>query len=69
MKALHLMVDTGNPNAIDFSLKEFGLEIVIDGTYAEAKHRKMRNLSAPHFASVCAFAIEADWKRKAVSDR
>ncbi|MFL9995189.1 hypothetical protein PQR34_31830 [Paraburkholderia sediminicola] len=32
MKAPHLTVDTGNPNAIDFSLKEFSLEIVIDRT-------------------------------------
>jgi hypothetical protein len=32
MKALRLIVDTRNPNAIDLSLKEFGLKIVIDRT-------------------------------------
>jgi hypothetical protein len=32
MNALHLMVDTGNPNAIDLSLKNFGFKIAIDWT-------------------------------------
>jgi hypothetical protein len=68
MKALHLTVDTGNPNAIDLSLKEFGLEIVIDRTATRGETSKNWNLSAPHFASVCASAIEADCKRTAISD-
>lgn len=36
--------------------------------YKQATHRKKGKLSALHFASVCAVAIEADCKRKAVSD-
>jgi hypothetical protein len=32
MKALRLIVDTENPNAINLSLEEFGLKIVIDRT-------------------------------------
>jgi hypothetical protein len=30
MKALRLRVDTENPNAIDLSLKEIGVEVVVD---------------------------------------
>jgi hypothetical protein len=54
-------VDTGNPNAIDLSLEKFGFKIRYRlRHYAQAQHRQAWKVSVPHFASVCASAIEAD---------
>jgi hypothetical protein len=68
INALHLTVETGNRNAIDLSLKIRLKNRYRLDRYAQAKHRKKWKLSGAHFASVCAFAIEADCKRMTVSD-
>ncbi|CAD6560325.1 hypothetical protein LMG24235_06914 [Paraburkholderia sabiae] len=50
VKALRLIVDTGNPNTIDLSLKEFGLKIVINRT---ATRRRNIERNEPFCAALC----------------